>query len=123
MRCSIIKVCIRPVGLCMVGATALALTACTALSTKNSTVNPVEAPVNDAFAAEVAVMAEGSAASLASPLGVDSLVSVGALYTSALGQQCRPVSVTVSGGVHRLSVRQGEQGWYTVDSIFEAMPR
>lgn len=107
----------------MLGATALALTACAALNTKTNTVDSVDAPVNDAFAAEVAVMAEGTAATLASPLGADSLVSVGTQYTSALGQQCRPVSVTVSGGVHRLSVCQGEQGWYTVDSIFEAMPR
>lgn len=123
MRCSMIKVCIRSVVLCMLGATVLSLTACAALDTHNSTESPVDTLMHDAFAAEVASLPQGATVSMPSPLGADSIVACGKVYTSALGQQCRPVSVTVSGSVHRLSVCQGENGWYTADSIFEAMPR
>ena len=101
----------------------LVLTACAPLNVGNESASLDAAPVHDAFAAEVASLPQGARVSMPSPLGGDSMVAAGEAYTSALGQQCRPVSVTVSGSVHRLSVCQGENGWYTADPIFEAMPR
>lgn len=123
MRHSVTKVCIRSMGLCALGAAALALTACMPLDAKNSSVTAAAAPVHDPFAAEAATLPNGATVAMPSPLGADSRVAAGESYTSALGQVCRPVTVNTAGAAHRLSVCQGENGWYTVDPIFEAMPR
>ena len=81
------------------------------------------APAHDEFAAKVPYLNINGTSVMASPYGTPSEVTAGDFYTSALGQQCRPVKIRASGVVHRLAVCNGENGWYTVAPIFEALPR
>ncbi|MBQ3172369.1 MAG: hypothetical protein IJB53_10750 [Mailhella sp.] len=112
-----------PAKRCMLVLAGLVLTACAPLDVSTGSAPTVASPVNDAFAAEVAAIAEGTAMILSSPVGENSQVSAGGFYTSALGERCRPVNVISSGTMHRFAVCHGKDGWYTVDSVFEAMLR
>ena len=98
------------------------LVACSPMQAVTSSTSADAMPAKDAFAAEVSAMAAGASACIPSPIASNTVVKVGEFYTSALGQKCRSVTVNAAGATHRLSVCQGENGWYTVDSIFEAMP-
>ena len=112
----------RPAKRCMLVLAGLVLTACAPLDVSTGSA-PTASPVNDAFAAEVAGIAEGTAVFLPSPIGENSQVSAGTFYTSALGEHCRSVNVISAGAIHRFAVCHGKDGWYTVDSVFEAMSK
>lgn len=113
----------RTVSRCIFVLAGLVLTACAPLDASTGPAPIGVVPVVDAFAAEVAELAEGSTVALPSPAGEDSLVSAGGFYTSALGERCRSVNVISAGAMHRFAVCHGKDGWYTVDSVFEAMSK
>lgn len=113
----------RPAKRCIFVLAGLVLTACAPLDASTGPAPALSAPVHDAFAAEVAAIAEGAAVFLSSPVGENSQVSAGSFYTSALGERCRPVNVISAGAMHRFAVCHGKDGWYTVDSVFEAMSK
>ena len=113
----------RSAGLCIFVLAGLMLTACAPVKVNTGPAAPDTVTVKDTFAAEAAAIAEGTTVFLPSPAGENSQVSAGSFYTSALGERCRPVKVISAGAKHRFAVCHGKDGWYTVDSVFEAMSK
>ena len=109
--------------LCLLALAGLMLSACAPVNVNTSPAASEAVPVKDAFAAEAAALTEGTTVFLPSPAGENSQVSAGSFYTSALGERCRPVTVISAGAMHRFAVCHGKDGWYTVDSVFEAMSK
>lgn len=79
---------------------------------------------HDVFASEVASMAPGAVAVMPSAYGAASEVAAGDFYTSGLGRLCRRADIREANMRYRAAVCRDDSGqWYTVDSVFEAMPR
>ena len=99
------------------------LAACAPMPASVEVETAAPAPAQDPFAAKVPYLNIGGTSVMATPYGNPSEVTAGDFYLSALGQQCRQVEVRASGLSHRIAVCNGENGWYTVDPIFESLPR